>query len=44
MLARPVIRAGVPRRTAAQDQKAEHMKIGGSITDRCAGAPCHGVP
>jgi hypothetical protein len=36
---------GVPRRTAAaQDQKAAHLRIGGSITDRCAGGPCHGVP
>ncbi len=36
---------GVPRRTpAAQDQKAEHMRSGGAITDRCSGGPCHGVP
>ncbi len=36
---------GVPRRTvAAQDQKSEHMRIGGSITDLCGSAPCHGVP
>jgi hypothetical protein len=36
---------GVPRRTAAaQDQKAEHLKTGGSITDRCDGNACHGVP
>jgi hypothetical protein len=36
---------GVPRRTpAAQDQKSDHMRIGGTITDHCAGAPCHSVP
>jgi hypothetical protein len=36
---------GVPRRTpAAQDQKSEHMRIGGTITDHCAGAPCHSEP
>jgi hypothetical protein len=34
---------GVPRRTAAaQDQKSDHMRIGGSITDHCAGGPCRG--
>ncbi len=36
---------GVPRRTPnAQDQKNEHMKIGGSIADQCGGGPCVGVP
>jgi len=36
---------GVPRRTpAAQVQKSEHMRIDGTITDQCAGHPCHGVP
>jgi hypothetical protein len=36
---------GVPRRTpAAQDQKHAHLQAGGSITDRCAGGPCAGVP
>ena len=36
---------GVPRRTpAAQDQKDQHLKTGGSITDHCGGHACHGVP
>jgi hypothetical protein len=36
---------GVPRRTpAAQDQKSDHLKAGGTITDHCAGGPCHSVP
>jgi hypothetical protein len=36
---------GVPRRTpAAQDQKNDHMRSGGTITDRCGGGPCVGVP
>ncbi|MEO8690687.1 MAG: hypothetical protein ABI611_21025 [Solirubrobacteraceae bacterium] len=36
---------GVPRRTpAAQDQKAGHLRPGGSIADHCAGHACHGVP
>ena len=36
---------GVPRRTpAAQDQKSDHLKTGGTITDHCAGGPCQGVP
>ena len=33
---------GHPRRTAAaQDQKSGHLRIGGTIADHCAGAPCH---
>jgi hypothetical protein len=36
---------GVPRRTpAAQDQKDAHLRAGGTITDRCGGASCQGVP
>jgi hypothetical protein len=36
---------GVPRRTpAAQEQKSQHMRAGGTITDQCAGGPCHSVP
>ena len=36
---------GVPRRTpAAQAQKSDHLKIDGTITDHCAGGPCHSVP
>jgi hypothetical protein len=36
---------GVPRRTAAaQQQKADHLKSDGTITDRCGGGPCHSVP
>jgi hypothetical protein len=36
---------GVPRKTAAaQDQKSDHPKAGGTITDRCAGGPCHSDP
>jgi hypothetical protein len=36
---------GVPRRTpAAQDQKSDHLRIDGAITDHCGGGPCHGVP
>jgi hypothetical protein len=36
---------GVPRRTpAAQDQKSDHLRVGGTVTDHCAGGPCHGVP
>jgi hypothetical protein len=36
---------GVPRRTPkAQDQKSNHLRIGGSITDLCHGGPCHSVP
>jgi hypothetical protein len=36
---------GVPRRTpAAQDQKSDHLRIDGAISDHCAGGPCHGVP
>jgi hypothetical protein len=36
---------GVPRRTAAaQDQKSDHLKASGTITDHCAGGPCHSVP
>jgi hypothetical protein len=36
---------GVPRRTpAAQDQKSQHMRLDGSITDHCAGGPCQSAP
>ena len=36
---------GVPRRTpAAQQQKSDHLRIDGTITDRCGGGPCQGVP
>jgi hypothetical protein len=36
---------GVPRRTpAAQDQKAEPLRSGGSIADLCSSHACHGVP
>ncbi len=36
---------GVPRRTpAAQQQKSDHLRGGGTITDRCGGGPCQGVP
>jgi hypothetical protein len=36
---------GVPRRTpAAQDQKSDHLRIGGTVTDHCAGGPCHSGP
>ena len=33
---------GRPRATpAAQDQKSEHLRIGGTIKDLCGSAPCH---
>ena len=36
---------GVPRRTPdAQQQKSDHLKAGGTITDRCSGGPCQGIP
>jgi hypothetical protein len=36
---------GVPRRTpAAQAQKSDHLKLDGTVTDHCAGGPCHSVP
>jgi hypothetical protein len=36
---------GVPRRTAAaQDEKSDHLRADGTITDHCAGGPCQGVP
>jgi hypothetical protein len=36
---------GVPRRIAgAQEQKSEHLKLAGAITDQCGGGPCDGVP
>jgi hypothetical protein len=36
---------GSPRKTpAAQLQKSEHLKIGGTIVDTCGGGPCHSLP
>ena len=36
---------GSPRKTpAAQLQKSEHLRIGGTIVDACGGAPCHSLP
>jgi len=36
---------GVPRRTAAaQQQKSDHLRVGGSVIDHCGGHPCHGTP
>ena len=36
---------GSPRKTpAAQLQKSEHLRIGGTIVDTCDGGPCHSLP
>jgi hypothetical protein len=36
---------GSPRKTpAAQLQKSEHLRIGGSVIDTCGGGPCHSLP
>ena len=36
---------GSPRKTpAAQLQKSEFLRIGGSVVDTCDGGPCHSLP
>jgi hypothetical protein len=36
---------GSPRKTpAAQQQKSEHLRVGGTVIDTCAGGPCHSLP
>jgi hypothetical protein len=36
---------GSPRKTpAAQLQKSEHLRIGGTVIDACDGGPCHSLP
>jgi hypothetical protein len=36
---------GSPRKTpAAQQQKSEHLRVGGTVIDTCGGGPCHSLP